>query len=44
MKKYVSPEAELLAFASMDIIMSSNPNETPQDSGAAGGDLNIQDI
>ncbi len=44
MKKYTAPEAELLAFASMDIIMSSNPNETEQDRIGYIDDCNVQDI
>ena len=31
MKKYTTPEVELLAFAAMDLIMASDENETPKD-------------
>ncbi len=31
MKKYASPEVELLAFAAMDVIMASDENETDKD-------------
>lgn len=31
MKKYRTPEIELLAFAAMDVIMASSENETPKD-------------
>ena len=31
MKKYATPEIELLALATMDVIMASDDNETPKD-------------
>lgn len=31
MKKYATPEIELLAFAAMDVIMASDENETVKD-------------
>lgn len=31
MKKYATPEIELLALAAMDVIMASDENETPKD-------------
>lgn len=49
MKKYITPEADLLAFLAMDAIMASNENETPDrdDFFADAEDLivgNVQDI
>ena len=31
MKKYTTPEVELLVLGAMDVIMTSNENETPKD-------------
>jgi hypothetical protein len=47
MKKYNTPEAELLAFLAKDAIMSSNENESDRDIFMDAEDLiigNVQDI
>ena len=43
MKKYVTPEAELLALAMQDVLMGSDENETPKDY-VDGESLIISDI
>lgn len=42
MKKYNTPDAQLLAFAAKDIMVSSNENELIPD--YVDNNLNIQDI
>ena len=42
MKKYTTPEVEMLVFAAMDLIMASDDNETPKD--YVNENLTITDI